>query len=50
MPGCDPMTGMNIPSGLKERLHAMPTPQTPKAMTQDKQEPIFTHMVHCGKT
>ena len=38
MPGCNPMTGMNTPSGLKARtitVHGLPTPQTPKAMTNN---------------
>ena len=38
MPGCDTMTGMNTPSGLKARtitVHGVPTPQTPKAMTNN---------------
>ena len=38
MPMCDPMTAMNTPSGLKARMitvHGVPTPQTPKAMTNN---------------
>ena len=47
MPGCDPMTGMNTPSGLKARtitVHGMPTSRTPKAMTNktDKNQHLPT--------